>query len=230
MSSARTTGRAPQVGDCLLRGIGGQQTRATADVSWQRKFVDPIGEVWTPFASFARAVDDGGSISHKQQISLPPIPATSQNYTFFSTIEQTFVGQASGTQGYVMPGVGLEYRYPIRVNTQFGSLVAEPIGQIIVRPNNLIGSNSLVNMDRQSLVARRDQSVRLGQIFRLRPVRDGHPCELRRPSNVQLKERRLCQFHRRPILSGQQAPADLISRARSTTASPRALRTGPPIT
>ena len=42
-----------QAGDCLLRGIGGTQTRATADLSWQRKFVDPIGEVWTPFV-FAR--------------------------------------------------------------------------------------------------------------------------------------------------------------------------------
>ncbi len=53
-----------QVGDCLLRGIGGQQTRATADVSWQRKFVDPIGEVWTPFA-FARVNGEWLDLQHK---------------------------------------------------------------------------------------------------------------------------------------------------------------------
>ena len=51
-----------------------------------------------------------------------------------------------------MPGVGLEYRYPILANTPIGSMVFEPIGQIIARPNQLLGSDSLVNLDAQSLV------------------------------------------------------------------------------
>ena len=38
---------------CFIRGIAGDYERASAQVSWQRKFIDPIGEVWTPFA-FAR--------------------------------------------------------------------------------------------------------------------------------------------------------------------------------
>ena len=37
-----------------MRGIGGNYTSAHVELSWQRKFIDPIGEVWTPFA-FARA-------------------------------------------------------------------------------------------------------------------------------------------------------------------------------
>ncbi len=82
----------------------------------------------------------------------PPPPPGGSNYTFFNSNQTNFVGQASGAQGYVMPGIGLEYRYPILVNTRVGSLVVEPIGQIIVRPNQLLGSNSLVNMDAQSLV------------------------------------------------------------------------------
>ncbi len=138
-----------QVGDCLLRGIGGQQTRATADVSWQRKFVDPIGEVWTPFA-FARVNGEWLDLNTSNGFTTS-IPG-GNSFTFLNSNQTNLIGDAGGAQGYVMPGVGLEYRYPILVNTQLGSLVAEPIGQIIVRPNNLVGSNSLVNMDAQSLV------------------------------------------------------------------------------
>ncbi len=33
--------------DGLLRGIGGENMRATADISWKRKYIDPIGQTWT---------------------------------------------------------------------------------------------------------------------------------------------------------------------------------------
>jgi len=132
--------------NCLLRGIGGDYTRTTADVSWQRKYVDPIGEVWTPFA-FARVNGEWLDLN------------TTNTYTFSSPSGTSSISNASqtnfvssGTNGYVMPGVGLEYRYPILANTSIGSMVIEPIGQIIARPNNLIGSESLVNLDAQSLV------------------------------------------------------------------------------
>ncbi len=137
-----------QPGDCLLRGIGGQETRATADVSWQRKFVDPIGGAWTPFA-FARLNGDWIDLNTSYDYT---VTGSNGSYTFSNSYQTNFVGQASGMQAYAMPGVGLEYRYPILVNTNFGSAVVEPIGQIIVRPDNLLGSNSLVNMDSQSLV------------------------------------------------------------------------------
>ena len=51
-----------------------------------------------------------------------------------------------------MPGTGLDYRYPFFAKTSFASIVFEPIGQVIVRPDQQIGSNSLVNLDAQSLV------------------------------------------------------------------------------
>jgi LPS-assembly protein len=132
--------------NCLLRGVGGDYTRSTVDLSWQRKFVDPIGEVWTPFA-FARV--------NGQWLDLN----TTNSYTFSSTSGTSTISNASqtnfissGTNGYAMPGAGLEYRYPILANTPIGSVVVEPIGQIIARPNNLLGSESLINLDAQSLV------------------------------------------------------------------------------
>jgi LPS-assembly protein len=36
--------------NCLIRGVGGDYTRATASATWKRQFIDPIGQVWTPFA------------------------------------------------------------------------------------------------------------------------------------------------------------------------------------
>ena len=131
---------------CLLRGIGGDYERATGQISYQRKYIDTIGEVWTPFA-FARF--------NGQSLSLN----TTNNYTFaangnvstYSNASQSnFV--SSGTNGYLLPGVGLEYRYPFMTQTRFGSFIVEPIAQIIARPNNQIGTRSLVNLDAQSLV------------------------------------------------------------------------------
>ena len=56
-------------GACMLRGIAGDYTRASGQVSWQRSYIDPIGEVWKPFA-FARLdgeateLDETGSITY----------------------------------------------------------------------------------------------------------------------------------------------------------------------
>jgi len=131
---------------CMLRGLGGDYTRATVDTSWQRKYIDPIGEVWTPFA-FARG--------NLQYVSLN----TTNSYAFggssdgVSNVFQTnFTGTSEAAYGNFNPGVGLEYRYPFLAKTPIGSLVVEPIGQVIVRPNNQLGSRSTVNLDAQSLV------------------------------------------------------------------------------
>jgi LPS-assembly protein len=137
-----------QVGDCLLRGIGGEYTRATTDVSWERKYVDPVGEVWTPFA-FARV---NGEWLDLNTTNTYTFSSTSGSSTFSNSSQSAFVGNPNGAQGYVMPGVGVEYRYPILANTSIGSLVFEPIGQIIARPDQILGTTSLVNVDAQSLV------------------------------------------------------------------------------
>ncbi len=133
--------------NCLLRGIGGDYSRVTADVSWKRKYIDQLGDVWTPFA-FARV--------NGQVLDLN----TSNSYTFasasgtstISNASQTNFGVNSGAYGYAMPGVGLEWRYPLITKAPFGSFEAEPVAQIIARPNSVLGNVSPVNMDAQSLV------------------------------------------------------------------------------
>ncbi len=133
---------------CLLRGIGGDYTRATGSVDYQRKIIDQIGEVWTPFA-FARFSGETLNLNTTNSTSF----ANAGSYSSFSNASQPgFLPGSQGDTGTIIPGVGLEYRYPFMAYTKFGSIVVEPIGQIIARPDNVIGTRSLVNLDSQSLV------------------------------------------------------------------------------
>jgi LPS-assembly protein len=131
--------------NCLLRGIAGDYARVSEQVSWQRKFVDPLGETWTPFV-FARL--DGETTALR----------TNGTYTYGggSSIYNSgqanyFDGQESGSAGRAMPGVGLEYRYPLISTSAFGQQIFEPIAQLIVRPNEVIPKLQ-PNEDAQSLV------------------------------------------------------------------------------
>jgi LPS-assembly protein len=133
--------------NCLLRGIAGDYSRVTADVSWQRKYIDPIGEVWTPFA-FARLNGQALDLNTSSSFTF----SSSNGTSTISNASQTNFGVNSGAFGYVMPGVGMEWRYPFITQAPFGSFEAEPIAQIIARPNSLLGNASPVNIDAQSLV------------------------------------------------------------------------------
>jgi LPS-assembly protein len=145
-----TTKGAPNYkpGSCLLRGIGGDYSRASLQVSWQRKYTDPIGEQWTPFV-FARLDGETTQLN------------TSQAFTFVngaitesisnSTQPAFFAGQQDETTMRAMPGVGLEYRYPFVSNSALGRQVIEPIAQIIIRPNEYMPKLQ-PNEDAQSLV------------------------------------------------------------------------------
>ncbi|MGA2792034.1 MAG: LPS-assembly protein LptD [Roseiarcus sp.] len=135
-------------GKCFLGGIAGDYARATAQVSWQRKFIDPIGEVWTPFA-FARL--DGETTRLND----------SQTYTFVngaitdsisnSSQPAFFAGQDNETTMRAMPGVGLDYRYPFVSSSFLGRQVIEPIAQVIIRPNEYLPKLQ-PNEDAQSLI------------------------------------------------------------------------------
>jgi LPS-assembly protein len=136
-------------GDCLLRGVGGDYTRATLEASWERKYIDPVGEVFTPFA-FARANGEWLDINTTNTYSFSSAYGSS---TYFNASQSNFLGNTNPNFfGEVIPGVGIEYRYPFFAKTSFASMVFEPIGQIILRPDQGIGSNSSVNLDAQSLV------------------------------------------------------------------------------
>lgn len=117
--------------NCLLRGIAGNSTRLSGEATWKRSFIDPIGQIWTPFAQ-VRA-----DVNHAQVN--PAVGVT--NYLPTGDINA----------GRVMPAVGVEYRYPFISVQPWGSQTIEPVAQVIIRPNEQkIGQ--LPNEDAQSLV------------------------------------------------------------------------------
>jgi LPS-assembly protein len=131
--------------DCLLRGVAGEYTRATANATWKRQYIDPIGQVWTPFA-FANlngswlSLDKTGSYYSGTQ----SIGNNADQMNFLGSNPDTFRGRA-------VAGVGVEYRLPLIARSLGVTHVLEPIGQIIVRPSE-VTSQALVNEDAQSLV------------------------------------------------------------------------------
>lgn len=136
-------------GTCLLRGVGGHYTRATAEASWKRQYIDPIGEVFTPFA-FARFNGEWLNLNTTNSYTFASAAGSS---TYFNASQLNLLGfNQPSFFGEFMPGVGLDYRYPFLAVTEFGSAVFEPIAQIVARPSQQIGSHSLVNLDAQSLV------------------------------------------------------------------------------
>jgi len=129
VASADPLARTPS--QCLLRGFPGTYTRLTAEAQWRKSFTDPIGEIWTPFASM-RVDAINSEVSNQPGVSnfLP-------------------VGDTQAMR--LMPTVGLEYRYPF-INVQpWGSTTIEPIAQVIIRPNESY-AGKLPNEDAQSLV------------------------------------------------------------------------------
>ncbi len=139
--------------NCLIRGMAGNYARMTASASWKRQYIDPIGQVWTPFA-FANfngswlKLDMAGSLTVVGNCADPlNCSSTIRNisqFNFFGADDSKFRGQ-------ILPGAGLEYRFPFIARTEGVSHVVEPIAQIITRPG-AIRSRTLVNEDAQSLV------------------------------------------------------------------------------
>jgi len=114
-------------GTTRLRGPAGTYSRGSIDALWRRRFVDGIGQVFTPFAYFRGDV-------------------------FFSAPKGDGVSSPSSeTEVRAMPAVGLEYSYPIQILSPVGSHVIEPVAQLIVRPSET-ETASLANDDAQSLV------------------------------------------------------------------------------
>jgi LPS-assembly protein len=120
--------------ECLLRGIGGSATRASIGISWRRQMIDPIGQVWTPFAqlradAFYTTLNAGG----------------------FNNSFQSAFGAQEGTATRFMPAIGLSYAYPLVMSIGSGNHVISPVAQIIARPSeSRIGRTP--NEDAQSLV------------------------------------------------------------------------------
>ncbi|HXX03277.1 MAG TPA: LPS-assembly protein LptD [Xanthobacteraceae bacterium] len=117
--------------NCLLRGIAGTYSRASAEVDWRRTFVTDSGMMITPFFGVR------GDIA---QADINNQVGTSN----FIAPGQTELARA-------MPDVGLEYRYPFIDVEPWGTQTIQPIAQVILRPNETeIGK--FPNEDAQSMV------------------------------------------------------------------------------
>ncbi|MEJ8475345.1 LPS-assembly protein LptD [Roseibium algae] len=111
-----------------FRGVDGTFSRLSLKSDWRRTFIDPLGQVFTPFA-YVRG-------------DLFFLASADKNVTALA--DESFVGRA-------MPAAGLEYRYPIIATFDGGNQIFEPVAQVIVRPNEQrIGE--LPNEDAQSIV------------------------------------------------------------------------------
>jgi LPS-assembly protein len=143
-TGATTTPGAYTPGNCILQGIAGDYARASEQVSWQRKFVDPIGEVWTPFV-FARLDGETTDLNTGDSFAYGSSTVYNSSQTNF------FGGASSGSSARAMPGVGLEYRYPFVSTSMLGEQTFAPIAQLIVRPNEVV-PRLQPNEDAQSLV------------------------------------------------------------------------------
>jgi LPS-assembly protein len=116
--------------NCLLRGIPGEYTRASAEVDWRRTVVTDNGQMITPFFSLR---GDVASVDVDNQ------PGVSN-----------YIAPGEHELARVMPVAGLEYRYPLIDVEPWGTQTIEPIAQLILRPNETdIGQ--FPNEDSQSL-------------------------------------------------------------------------------
>jgi LPS-assembly protein len=117
--------------NCMLRGVPGDYTRASTEITWRRSIVDQFGQVFTPFASLR------GDLA---SVNVSAEPGVSN-----------FITTGSNEVARFMPTVGLEYRYPF-INVQsWGTQTIEPIAQLIIRPNET-SIGSLPNEDSQSFI------------------------------------------------------------------------------
>jgi LPS-assembly protein len=127
---------------CLLQGIGGSYSRASAALSWRRTFIDPLGQTWTPFASLRGDLAFVHLNLNRHNMGAG-LYGNSQQSIFLPNNDEFSVR--------FMPTVGMEYRYPFIA--RFGNTThqLEPIAQLVIRPNeSKIGK--LPNEDAHSLV------------------------------------------------------------------------------
>jgi LPS-assembly protein len=117
--------------NCLLRAIPGTYTRFSAQADWRRTLVTDNGQMITPFFQMR------GDVASLQVDNQPGV--------------SNYIATGDSELARAMPAVGVEYRYPFVDVQSWGTQTAEPIAQVIIRPNETdIGK--FPNEDAQSLV------------------------------------------------------------------------------
>jgi LPS-assembly protein len=107
-----------------------QMTRLVTEIDWRKRFIDPIGLTYTPFAQLR------GDLLQASNFVDPQDP-------------QGATQDTSVARGLAL--AGLTISYPWVANTNYGSHVIEPIGQVIARQAS-ISQASLPDYDAKSLV------------------------------------------------------------------------------
>jgi LPS-assembly protein len=117
--------------NCLLRGIPGVYTRASAEVDWRRTVITDNGQMITPFLQLR------GDVASVDVDSQPGVA--------------NYIPTGDSELARVTPVAGVEYRYPLIDVEPWGTQTIQPIAQLILRPNEGdIGK--FPNEDAQSLV------------------------------------------------------------------------------
>ena len=116
--------------NCLLRGIPGAYTRASAEVDWRRTVVTDNGQMLTPFFQLR------GDVASVDVDNQPGVA--------------NYIAPGEHELARVMPVAGLEYRYPLIDVEPWGTQTIEPIAQLILRPNET-NIGQFPNEDAQSL-------------------------------------------------------------------------------
>jgi LPS-assembly protein len=144
-------------GGCLIRGIGGNYDSVSAQASWQKNIYDPFGGLWQPFA-FVKIHGTDAAINTSGSDALTfttpvysPTTGYLQQTTLTNANQTNWFGGSNDSTANAMPGVGVEYRFPLVATTSWATHIFEPIAQVIVRPNETV-SNKTINEDSQSLV------------------------------------------------------------------------------
>ena len=202
-------------GKCLLRGIAGDYTRATGQLSWQRSYIDPIGEVWKPFLfgrldGEATELNETGSITYASSIGVSTV-ANSSQAAFFS-------GSNQGAFARGMAGAGLEYRYPFVSTSSWGTQTITPIAQFIARPSEVI-PRIQPDEDSQSLVFDETNLFAWNKFSGYDRVEGGTTAQLWPAVHRRLRQRRAREFRRRRIDPGRRA--ELLYPLRSRQRRPR---------
>jgi LPS-assembly protein len=113
----------------LSNADGTDSNRLIVEANWRRQLIDPIGEVFTPFAQLRGDLYDVNA---------------------FVASETNLESGGPILRGNAVAGA--EYRYPFIATTGSVTHLFEPIAQIIVRPDSVGDQSQIPNEDAQSLV------------------------------------------------------------------------------
>ena len=113
----------------MSRSDSTDTNRAVVEANWRRQMIDPIGQVWTPFAHLRGDVFNYSDA--RDPVTLEPLPS-----------DTVLRGIAAS---------GMLYSYPFVARTAFASHVFAPTAQVIVRQNR-VDQRRLPDEDAKSLI------------------------------------------------------------------------------